>query len=139
MFLQKDAAGNESSQSSNLGVTTSAPLPSLDCQSSTNSFPYQQGFESGNDWFQSTSDDFNWTINSGGTGSSNTGPSSAYEGNYYFYIEASSPNYSYKTATIESPCFDLSNENQAFFNFNYHMYGASNMGSLALEVTTDGR
>lgn len=134
----QDAAGNESNQSSNVGVTTSAPAPSLDCQSSINSFPYQQGFEGGNDWFQSTSDDFNWTVNSGGTGSSNTGPSSAYEGNYYFYIEASSPNYSYKTATIESPCFDLSNENQASFNFNYHMYGASNMGSLKLEVTTDG-
>jgi len=134
----KDAAGNESDQSTNLGVTTSAPAPSLDCQNSINSFPYQQGFENGSDWFQSTSDDFNWALNSGGTGSSNTGPLAAYEGNYYFYIEASSPNYSYKTATIESPCFDLSNENQASFSFNYHMYGASNMGSLILEVTTDG-
>lgn len=134
----QDAAVNESNQSSNVGVTTSTPAPSLDCQNSINSFPYQQGFEGGNDWFQSTSDDFNWAVNSGGTGSSNTGPSSAYEGNYYFYIEASSPNYSYKTAAIESPCYDLSNENQASFNFNYHMYGASNMGSLTLEVTTDG-
>lgn len=134
----QDAAGNESSQSSNVGVTTSTPAPSLDCQSSINSFPYQQGFEGANDWFQSTTDDFDWALNSGGTGSSNTGPSSAYEGNYYFYIEASSPNYSYKTATIESPCFELNNENQASFNFNYHMYGASTMGSLTLEVTTDG-
>lgn len=134
----KDLAGNESNQSSNLGVTTSAASPSLACPNTITSFPYQQGFEGGSDWFQSTSDDFNWTINSGGTGSSNTGPSSAYEGNYYFYIEASSPNYSYKTAIIESHCFDLSNENQASFNFNYHMYGASNMGSLRLEITTNG-
>ncbi|ADR22497.1 hypothetical protein MATR_36570 [Marivirga tractuosa] len=134
----QDAGGNESNQSSNVGVTTSAPAPSLDCQNTINSFPYNQGFESGSDWFQSTSDDFDWTINSGGTASSNTGPASAFDGNYYFYIEASSPNYSYKTATIESPCFDLGSENQASFNFNYHMYGASNMGFLSLEITTDG-
>jgi len=134
----QDAAGNESTLSPNIGVTTSAITSSLDCQNTFNSFPYQQRFENGNNWLQSTSDDFNWTVNSGGTGSSNTGPSSAYEGNYYFYIESSSPNYSYKTATIESPCFDLSSEDQASFNFNYHMYGASNMGSLNLEATIDG-
>jgi endonuclease I len=134
----QDIAGNESNQSSNVGVTTSATSPSLDCQNSINSFPYQQGFESGSDWFQSTNDDFNWVINSGSTGSSNTGPSSAFEGSNYFYIESSSPNYPYKSAIIESPCFDLNNENQAYLNFNYHMYGASNMGNLTLKVTTDG-
>ncbi|WP_296619211.1 endonuclease [Marivirga sp.] len=134
----QDAAGNESAQSTNVGVTTSAASPSIDCQSTINLFPYQQGFETGNDWIQSTSDNFDWTVNSGGTGSSNTGPSAAIEGSSYFYVESSSPNYSYKTATIESPCFDLSNESYAAFSFNYHMYGASTMGSLSLEITTDG-
>ncbi|XP_013421168.1 uncharacterized protein LOC106181354, partial [Lingula anatina] len=40
---------------------------------------------------QSTNDDFNWTRRSGGTSSSYTGPSSAYSGSYYMYIETSSP------------------------------------------------
>jgi len=134
----KDVAGNESGQSSNVGVTTAAAASSLDCSNSVTSFPYQEGFESATLWEQSSNDDFNWTVNSGGTPSSNTGPSSAFEGSDYFYIESSSPNYSYKTAIIESPCFDLNSAEQASFTFNYHMYGASTMGSLALEITSDG-
>jgi len=133
-----DAAGNESVQSSNVGVTTAGAAPSLDCSSSVTAFPYQEGFESTSLWEQSNNDDFNWALNSGGTPSSNTGPSGAFEGNDYFYVESSSPNYSYQTAIITSPCFDLSTENQASFSFNYHLYGANTMGSLQLEITTDG-
>ena len=52
-------------------------------------------------------------------------------------MESSSPNYSTKRAILNSPCYDLSNENQATITFDYHMYGASTMGSLKLEVSTD--
>ena len=37
------------------------------------------------------SDDFDWTMQRGGTPSEETGPDQSYNGNYYIYIEASSP------------------------------------------------
>ena len=37
---------------------------------------------------------------------------------------------------LESPCFDLTNQSEAYFTFYYHMYG-TNVGSLTLEVTSD--
>jgi len=108
------------------------------CESTVSSFPYSEGFESGlGGWVQSSADDINWTRNSGGTPSSSTGPSSANEGSFYLYVEASSPNYPSKVAIVESPCYDLSGETSASFDFDYHMYG-SNMGTLALEASTDG-
>ena len=51
--------------------------------------------------------------------------------------ESSTPNYSNKVAILNSPCFDLSAETSAVFDFAYHMYGASNMGSLRLEASDD--
>ncbi|PFX28263.1 Transmembrane protease serine 5 [Stylophora pistillata] len=51
---------------------------------------FDSGFCSG--WSQSSSDDFDWTIGSGSTPSSSTGPSSGQGGSgNYLYIEASSP------------------------------------------------
>lgn len=108
------------------------------CESTVSSFPYSEGFESGlGGWLQSSSDDINWTRNSGGTPSSSTGPSSANEGSFYLYVEASSPNYPSKVAIVESPCYDLSGQISASFDFDYHMYGAD-MGTLALEASIDG-
>ncbi|MEP2774274.1 MAG: T9SS type A sorting domain-containing protein [Fulvivirga sp.] len=108
------------------------------CESTVSSFPYSEGFESGlGGWVQSSADDINWTRNSGGTPSSSTGPSSANEGSFYLFVEASSPNYPSKVAIVESPCYDLSGETSASFDFDYHMYG-SNMGTLVLEASTDG-
>lgn len=40
---------------------------------------------------QSRDDFFDWSQWSGSTPSSETGPSSAFDGNYYLYIEASKP------------------------------------------------
>ncbi len=111
---------------------------SFTCESTISSFPYSEGFESGlGGWVQSSADDINWTRDANGTPSSSTGPSSASEGSYYLYVESSSPNYPSKVAIVESPCFDLSGESSATFDFDYHMYG-SNMGTLALEASTDG-
>lgn len=133
----KDAAGNVSAASSSLNVTTSTPAGG-GCTDGINSFPYAEGFESGlGDWTQDTNDDINWTVDANGTPSSSTGPSSATEGSYYVYVEASSPNYPSKVAILNSPCFDLGAETNATFNFAYHMYGTS-MGSLELQASTDG-
>lgn len=108
------------------------------CTNGISSFPYSEGFESSfGQWSQDSGDDFNWTRRSGGTPSTGTGPSSASAGSYYAYMESSSPNYSSKRAILNSPCFDLSNESQATLTFKYHMYGSNNMGSLALEASTD--
>ncbi len=133
----KDAAGNIST-SSNVENATTLANSSGGCTGGITSYPYAQGFENTlGSWTQASADDFDWSLRSGSTPSSNTGPSSADEGSYYVYMESSSPNYSTKRAILNSPCFDLSGESQATMTFKYHMYGASTMGSLALEVSTD--
>lgn len=113
--------------------------PPASCGNTVASFPYTESFENtlGN-WTQGTGDDFNWATRSGNTPSSNTGPSSANSGNYYIYMESSTPNYATKQAILNSPCFDLSGLNSPSLSFKYHMYGASSMGNLKLEASTDG-
>jgi hypothetical protein len=109
--------------------------PGGDC---VTAFPYSESFESGiGQWTQSSSDDINWTRDSGGTPSSSTGPSSGSAGSYYMYVEASNPNYPSKTATLISPCFDISALDNPAFKFDYHMYGSA-INNLKLEVSTDG-
>ena len=133
----KDAAGNVSGYSNTVNVTT-LPNTTTGCSGGISSFPYSEGFENTlGAWTQSTADDIDWTIDANGTPSSNTGPSSAAQGSYYVYVEASSPNYPSKRAILNSPCFDLSAQTSASFNFQYHMYGASDMGTIALEASTN--
>jgi len=133
----KDAAGNISTASSALNVTTSTPS-GTGCTGGISSFPYSEGFESGiGTWTQDASDDFDWTVDASGTPSSSTGPSSADEGTNYMYVEASSPNYPSKVAILNSPCIDLIAETNATFNFAYHMYGSA-MGTLELQASIDG-
>ncbi|MGH1339173.1 MAG: trypsin-like peptidase domain-containing protein, partial [Aureispira sp.] len=102
-----------------------------------NSYPYNEGWETGlGIWSQSTTDDFDWTRKMGATSSSNTGPTSAIEGNYYLYTESSSPNFGGKKAIITSRCFNLSSVNNPAAIFRYHMYG-STMGTLQLQVSVN--
>ncbi|WP_179344692.1 immunoglobulin-like domain-containing protein [Winogradskyella ursingii] len=110
------------------------------CSGGISSFPYAQGFENTlGDWTQSNADDLNWTVDANGTPSNGTGPSSAIQGSFYIYVEASGNNTGYpnKRAIINSPCFDLSSVSTANFSFNYHQYGSSNMGTLNLEASND--
>ncbi|MCB0549118.1 MAG: T9SS type A sorting domain-containing protein [Phaeodactylibacter sp.] len=121
------------------GYITVVPAGGGGCSGGVASFPYNESFESGlGDWTQGSGDDFNWTRNSGSTPSSGTGPGSAAQGNWYIYAESSSPNYSNKVSLLNSPCFDLSSATNAAFSFRYHMYGASSMGSLQLQVRQAG-
>lgn len=109
------------------------------CSSAITSYPYSQGFENTlGSWTQNTGDDFNWTVKSGSTASSSTGPSSANEGSYYVYMESSAPNYSTKNAILTSPCFNLGSISNPQISFDYHLYGSSSMGVLNLQVSTDG-
>src|SRR5690606_10502052 len=93
-----------------------------------------ESFESGfADWTQETSDNFNWTRNSGSTPSNSTGPSSGYSSTFYLYAEANGQ--SNNSTILNSPCYNLNNKADADFSFAYHMYG-SQMGSLALQIST---
>lgn len=97
-------------------------------------FPYQQGFETADlgNWTQSLTDDMDWTRYSGSTPTSYTGPSSAYEGNYYIYTEASgfSPA---KKAELYSVDFDISTITNPYLELWYHMYGTQ-MGELHIDI-----
>ncbi|MFD1161272.1 immunoglobulin-like domain-containing protein [Hwangdonia seohaensis] len=110
------------------------------CSGGITSFPYTEGFENTlGAWTQSTSDDINWTVDANGTPSGSTGPASAVQGSYYIFVEASGNGTGYpnKQAIINSPCYDLSGQSSATFSFSYHMYGASDMGTIALEASND--
>ncbi len=120
------------------GLSIGEAVPISYCQDVIDNFPYTEGFESSTfDWNQVGDDLLDWTRDASGTPSSTTGPGSASEGNYYMYVEASSPNYPSKNAIIESSCFDFSNGSNMMISFDYHMYG-SNMGSLELFAQTEG-
>jgi M6 family metalloprotease-like protein len=98
--------------------------------------PYGESFESGfGDWQQSSGDDFDWTLNSGSTASSATGPGSAADGTWYIYTESSSPNFPAKSAVLEA-YFDLRSATAPIMTFSNHMYGAS-MGELQIRASSD--
>jgi len=135
----KDEAGNTSASSNVVNVTT-AGGGSSGCTGGITAFPYAESFESNlGAWSQSSADDINWTRDSNGTPSSGTGPSNGAAGSFYMYVEASGNNTGYpnKRAILNSPCFDLSSASEANITFNYHMYGAADMGSIALEASDD--
>ena len=130
-----DAAGNPATEVTR--TVNVAEVPN-GCTGGISSFPYTEGFENTlGAWTQSTADDINWTVDANGTPSNNTGPSSATQGSYYVFVEASTPNYPSKRAILNSPCFDLSGLAEATFGFKYHMYGSSDMGTIDLEISTD--
>ena len=132
-----DAAGNAASE---VLRTVNVNETSTGCSGGISTFPYSESFENTlGAWTQSSADDIDWTVDANGTPSSNTGPESASQGSYYIYVEASGNGTGYpnKRAIITSPCFDLSGMTSPTFDFDYHMYGASDMGTIALEASTD--
>lgn len=104
-----------------------------------NTFPYEESFEGGlGDWTQSPVDGGDWTQRAGTTPSGQTGPIQASNGSQYFFTEASTgqnpgPN---ANAILVSPCLDLTGESEAWFSFDYHMFGAS-MGTLSVDVSSN--
>ncbi len=131
-------SGSNSSYSGSANFTTT----SISCASTVSGFPYSEGFEANDGWAQITGDDGNWVRNSGTTPSSSTGPSSAAEGSFYMFLEASTNNSpgqigANATAILESPCFSLPANTTVEFSFGYHMYG-TDMGSLRVQASTDG-
>jgi uncharacterized protein YjdB len=111
---------------------------SSQCNSPITSFPISDDFEiSIGNWIQDASDDFDWTRDSGGTPSFGTGPSVGNgESTWYMYTESSSPNSSGKVANLISPCFSISGS--MTFDFAYHMYSTSTMGTFNVDIRLNG-
>ncbi|MDP0490446.1 MAG: Ig-like domain-containing protein [Verrucomicrobiota bacterium JB023] len=106
---------NEGTESAIASVTT-APLVAQ-------TLPYTEGFETGmGAWKQSADDDWNWSLQSGGTPTGNTGPSGASEGAHYLYVENHGSGAQYKTSSIEA-LFNLADTWQPILAFDYHMHG----------------
>ncbi|EAY31721.1 S8 family serine peptidase [Microscilla marina] len=130
--VRTNCSNGSSAYSASASFTTGTPASCI------TAFPYNESFETGlGAWVQSSADDINWTRQSGGTASNSTGPSAANNGSFYMYVEASGSNYPAKTATLISPCFDLSAVSSPTLKFDYHMYG-SQVNNLKAEVSTNG-
>jgi len=82
------------------------------------------------DWVQSTGDKFDWTRKRGPTPSSSTGPTAAAKGDYYMYVETSSPRRKGDTAILKKTVQIVSG---ARMSFAYHMLGTT-MGTLKVLV-----
>ena len=119
--------------------------PGFECNTTVNTFPFQESFESGlGFWEQNDLDlsaigntDFDWTRNSGGTTTTATGPEAANDGDFYLYTEATGANQGFPTkrAVLNSPCLDFTGLTEAYLSFDYHMFGA-NTGNLAVRVNS---
>jgi subtilisin family serine protease len=121
------------------------------CTDTVTSFPYTEDFEGetlcgtscGTSclltgyWTNNLNDDIDWTVDSGGTPSSSTGPATDHNpgtsAGKYLYTESSSTCID-SEAVLNGPCFDLSSLDSPELRFWYHMYGAA-MGSLTVEIS----
>ncbi|WP_109852191.1 M36 family metallopeptidase [Aquimarina sp. AU58] len=110
------------------------------CSGDVTSFPFSESFETNlGEWAQATSgDDLNWTRNSGTTPSTGTGPSSAADGTFYLYVEASGNGTGYpnKRAILNSPCLNFSSLTTPKLAFQYHMVGSA-INTLVVEARTN--
>ena len=88
------------------------------------------------DWQNATTDDLDWTIDSGGTPSADTGPSIDLQpgtaSGRYAYTEASGACSPGLDAQLLSPVLDVSRVDGAWLSFWYHQLGAD-MGSLSVD------
>ncbi len=95
--------------------------------------PPSESFENGFGYWQSY---FSWVRTMGSTFTPNTGPSSAFDGDWYAYVESSFLNPGV-SVWMDAGCVDLTTWNNPYFSFAYHMYGAT-IGSLEVKISTDG-
>lgn len=111
--------------------------------------PYKQDFNLWSEqvrdmeyWEQSSTDDIDWTIQSGPTPSRAGGSETGAEGDYpdglgkYIYVEASGANNNpSKEASIVTPKFDFRNVTDATLTLYYHMWSGENtMGDFFVDV-----
>ncbi|MEO9532381.1 MAG: fibronectin type III domain-containing protein [Crocinitomicaceae bacterium] len=131
--------GDTSNYAGPVVVTTT--LAPLSCGSGNPFVLYSNDFESGSfpsEWSTVATGDPDWSYdNAGGTGSANTGPSAAFSGAGFVYLETSGGAFGDADTMTAGP-FDLSSVvDAARVTFYYHMYG-DDMGTLSLETSSDG-
>ncbi len=107
------------------------------CSKTVDKFDYVNSFPSGSSAGQTTADDFDWTEWVGSTPTSNTGPSSAYDGTTYLYTEACCSNIPNKKAIYFTDCFDLTRVNNPKMSLAIHMLG-KDIGKLEIAVSDAG-
>lgn len=101
---------------------------------------WSNGFSNAqDDWVDDTDDDFDWTVNSGSTTSSSTGPSGDVSGTgKYLYIEATGEAVN-DSAVLLSPYFNLDVLDTSLvpkMTWFYNMFGSS-MGTLKMYIQQD--
>ena len=129
-------------------IGTFAPPPPC-CSTPITSFPYSENFEGQalcsitcgdacpltGGWTNDLDDWLDWTVNSGPTDSSGTGPDTDHNPGTTTgkYLYAESSNCFNIEAVLTGPCFDLNSVAIPQLRFWYHMYGAT-MGTLSVDV-----
>jgi len=85
-------------------------------------------------WSATSVSAYDWNIDGlGSTPSSGTGPTGAYSGANYFYIEASTATVG-DEAVLTSPLVDVSALTSPALEFYYHMFGTTVMGDLYIDA-----
>lgn len=83
-------------------------------------------------WDATSSSAYDWNIDgAGSTPTFGTGPSAAYSGTNFFYIETG---FSGTSAELVSPYISINPLSDPVLQFQYHMFGA-NMGDLYIDVS----
>lgn len=100
----------------------------------------------GNGWINTENgngDNIDWRVDNNGTVSTGTGPSADHTlgtaAGKYLYLEASGTGAgcTNRTASLVSPCIDLSSTINPNVSLWYHMYGAS-IGELHIDILSNG-
>gem|GEM_PF-3781722 len=107
------------------------------CNDVVTTFPAIMEFENGiENYIQDSEDVLDWSFISGPTPSAGTGTSATYSMSDYIFVESSGNNVGFpnKTATIYSPCYDLTSLTNPELSFAYNMEGVT-MGSLGVLVS----
>ena len=89
-------------------------------------------------WTNETTDQLDWTLNSGTTPSSPTGPNGSNGGSSYAYTETSGSSFG-DSAILYSPNIDLSALVTPTIDFYYHMFGAAmdTDGTISVDISND--
>ncbi|XP_074655362.1 uncharacterized protein LOC141908954 [Tubulanus polymorphus] len=93
-------------------------------------------------WVQDSTDDFDWSVNTGPTSTDNTGPTADHtkglrRNGRYLYAESSFPRRDGQKTRLLSPIYEANVSGQCF-EFWYYMYGQVGMGELNVYLKTSG-
>lgn len=95
-----------------------------------------------NNWSNLTGDNLDWWVDANGTPTANTGPIGDHTtlntvGKYMYVSAAGAGNTPARTATLESPCYNLTTLTAPYLTFWYHMDGTQ-QGTLAVDLNVNG-